>query len=999
VALLGCACAERSGIRDRTSTQTAPLGSAAPASVGPEFNLGQPLQPAAAIYQTGHVLATNSAAVSLVVWAVGDNADIHGARVTIDGQILDPNGIPIGAGPLEDVTPAVATDGSGWFVAWAGKRANGNYSIFGSRVTSDGQVLDPSGILISTGEVESVAPSVAFGGTNFFVGWFSNGPGGPRGTRIDASGRVLDPTGLGLSAGLPPTVTPPTYEGGGIVQASSWVAFDDTHYLAVFVTQASPTTSSEIWGSRLSLEGSGGNIWRISDGTGIKSFPSVNCRAAQCFVGWATTGSTTGARVSDGVTLDPSGIVIGSASHGRPLIGWGGVNWIAGWTTSIGSPNTFEVVRISVAGALLDPTPIPIATDVDWFALGPSPIGPFSSRALVTWAGRTAATGATQASFVENGVPSASFVLSQPLLDSPGTSPAAASSNDNSLVVWEDSRDPANRTIYGTRVSPTGTVLDPEGVLVSFEDSLAFGPQVASDGTNWLVTWTERRHGENFNIYGARVAGSGQLLDAAPILIASSDDNQFEPQVAFNGTSWLVTWGSFSNFPNAATRVARDGTVLDSTGIALAVPTSTYRGAIAGGGGQWLAVGTLLEESHLGLYGQRIANDGTVLDPIPFRIAVSAEGSPQDPHAAYGGGQWLVAWDFSSETDTTWTVLGARVDASGAILDTSPIAFTDLGAGSRPLVAHDGKDWLVAWHDGRAWLTNAGDVYGARVTAAGEVAEPNGFAIAAASGDERLAALAAGSGRWLSVYRMSDGPNAGIRARIIQNTCIPAGETDVTCDGIDDDCDGTPDDDFVPAPTTCGVGACASVGVTSCVNGQVLDSCVSDPTDTDHDEVPDCADACPTVPGTRADGCPETGEGGAGGEGGVNGEGGIGEAGAPIVGGGGSGGTGATAGHGGTSVAGHGGTSTAGEAGEAGEAGAAGTTGGIGGHAGAGNQPPPSDGGGCSCGVPAKRNSMPWGLGLGLVGLALTRRLSSRGSTRGRGGSPEAATGDRSLTS
>lgn len=49
--------------------------------------------------------------------------------------------------------------------------------------------------------------------------------------------------------------------------------------------------------------------------------------------------------------------------------------------------------------------------------------------------------------------------------------------------------------------------------------------------------------------------------------------------------------------------------------------------------------------------------------------------------------------------------------------------------------------------------------------------------------------------------------------------------TDTTCDGVDDDCDGTPDDDYVSQNTSCGIGACSATGSTSCVNGEVQDSC------------------------------------------------------------------------------------------------------------------------------------------------------------------------------
>ncbi|MBF0107333.1 MAG: hypothetical protein HQM16_18635, partial [Deltaproteobacteria bacterium] len=78
----------------------------------------------------------------------------------------------------------------------------------------------------------------------------------------------------------------------------------------------------------------------------------------------------------------------------------------------------------------------------------------------------------------------------------------------------------------------------------------------------------------------------------------------------------------------------------------------------------------------------------------------------------------------------------------------------------------------------------------------------------------------------------------------LETPCRP-GEpalNDATCDATDDDCDGTNDEEYVPQPTTCGLGICVSEGVTSCNDGHEGDSCVigDDAVETCNNSDDDC---------------------------------------------------------------------------------------------------------------------------------------------------------------
>lgn len=93
-------------------------------------------------------------------------------------------------------------------------------------------------------------------------------------------------------------------------------------------------------------------------------------------------------------------------------------------------------------------------------------------------------------------------------------------------------------------------------------------------------------------------------------------------------------------------------------------------------------------------------------------------------------------------------------------------------------------------------------------------------------------------------------------------------KSDPTCNGTDDDGDGGIDDNYQPHSTECGVGACVSTGVASCVDGKELDSCTSlqggpelcDGEDNNCDGQSDEGEICESD--TTCDGVDNDGDGG-----------------------------------------------------------------------------------------------------------------------------------------
>ncbi len=621
--------------------------------------------------------------VYLVVWS--DNRagtyDIYGTRVDAQGTVLDSSNILIASSSIDLLTPAIVFGGSSFFVIWKEQLSPSTGYIKGRRVSETGIALDTV-ITLNSPAIAYVSPSVSFDGRNFFAVW--SVATHLYGARVDSTGALIDSTNIQIAKN-------PGYK------TNPAVSFDGTHFLAVW--QDNRNGSMDLYGARIDTGGTvldTAALPLITHGDNME-FPALTFTGGTYLLAWqdARLGNDAiyAARIdTEGVALDSGGILISALipSEHEPALAFSGtahllITWAVNDTSIVGS-------RIDTSGALIDSTAAALSIGVcpQW-----NPRVSFNgNQYLIAWHDNRnttdfnvyAARIDTAGSVLDTAmIPVAEQAVDQQL-------PVVAGSPGNFLVAWQDDRF-AN--IYAARVDTAGCLLDPTGFPLTSANHEQEAPALIYDGAKYFAVWHDRRNVSGTGIYGTRITTSGLVLNPAGIIISyASGENERFPAITCNSSRYLIVWNRDPHIL-AAALTDSSGTVLDTLTISNTL-ASDARPCCASDGIDFLVAWEDMRNTEGDIYVTRIDSSGALLDSSGIPLCV-VSGNQHHPAVSWDGTYYTVVWE--DLRSSLYDIFGARVSNNGSVFNRFPVVtqegnqFTPgiaAGSGGRLLLAYAG---------------------------------------------------------------------------------------------------------------------------------------------------------------------------------------------------------------------------------------------------------------------------------------------------------------------
>jgi hypothetical protein len=593
----------------------------------------------------------------LVVWTDFDDPyrstgdDVYGARIAADGTVLDPDGVAIGAGPVDDWQPDVAWNGSAWVVAWTAMVGNGS-DIRVERLTADLATIGPNDNNFAASSFEQTDVSLAVDGTTT-VAVYTDARDSDTFDGTNIYMNLLDENGGMLDDGFPIVTGTVDQVVGGIAASPA----------GVLVT------------------------WTAFEGVAPRTDPAVY---AQRFI----NGSPAGGQVE----ISPDGE--------SPTLAWGSDGYLVTWNETADDDTDVMARTVSIQVQLGDPFPITSGMQSESL---PS-VAAGESGYLVTATDKESSGGA--------GLDVLGIrVRHESVLDVPPLrfATAARDQRDPAIVdvggavvaVWAEEDAETGWDIRMGRLSPAGDLLDADGVVIAGTSAFERFPAVGWDGTHVLVTWWDDQ-----DDVGRMLARPMNLdgTSAGPPIVLGVGVPQHRAAIASNGGGFAVAWGRQIVGLQTEIRLQMLGAGLTVLGPSTVIVPQAY-GAVVGlaplGGGFAATWSTTRIEA------KRLTADGTPIEATPLVLSSPDTDFYEElPALASSGEQVLVVW-VRRDLDL---VQAARIDAAGTLLDPTPLDLSPITPGLQGAqVGWNGLTYQAVW-----WGNDGTSLVGAEVNAVGE---------------------------------------------------------------------------------------------------------------------------------------------------------------------------------------------------------------------------------------------------------------------------------------
>ncbi|MCL4741149.1 MAG: hypothetical protein KJZ54_03010 [Phycisphaerales bacterium] len=516
----------------------------------------------------------NGAGQFLVVHAAG-NA-VYAQRIDADGRVLDVSPIVISSGATGLGYPKVAFGAGLYTVVWAQAP---NQAIRAARVTPQGQVLDPGGVNVSGGGVD-VDAHADFDGENFYIIWQRR-----NGDWWDIWGAHYSPEGQPVSD--PRRLLAGSAFGG---VSNCQVAFNGADHLVTITTGEPVYSNSDLWALMVDEAGNPGAPFPVStlEGRSQVSF-GVASVADQFFIVWEGnyvrgvyyTYDTEGARVgASGNVLDsPNPIEVSTSASWQidSSTSFDGQNFLCvfeDWRE--GKPNyraDLYGVRVTPRGEVLDPAAFPVAKSGNRAQGFPDAVFGAGQHAIVYENNAGSVNEVRMVRVLPDGAaldqPNGILVFAnEPTGDT--FRPKIAFNGQNYAVAWYDSY------LFSGQKPLQIAIMRPDGskqigpVNIPGSDWAGLdGFEIASNGDEYLLAWADIDR-----IRVTRVSGAGAVLGSQTVQDTGNWITH-STAAAFNGETYLVAWAKYEDGgpKTFARRVSAAGVPLGSAFIVAGVDT------------------------------------------------------------------------------------------------------------------------------------------------------------------------------------------------------------------------------------------------------------------------------------------------------------------------------------------------------------------------------------------------------------------------------------------